>query len=174
MTNIISISERITKYALIFVLLLFVLPLVSLFFVGRYIGFTASSYGPSLALLFSLVVGLPALLVWIFFSHAVTYWLICSGVILLAFISFYRGNCIGSNKFLALILMISIPLGMIVPYAPAVQPSSGNLMVSATQPILFERGLKNLQVWGEVTPCVYSLSGWDRQRLFLKKLVVIR
>jgi len=134
--------------------------------VGQQIKFTPLNYSPSLALLAGTIVGLPSLLVWVFFSNAFTYWLVCGGGVLFAFISFFWGNSNKSNKILALTLLTLIPLGMIAPYAPAVQPSKGRLMISATQPSLFERGLKNLQVVGEVTSCVYSLNGWEKQNLF--------
>lgn len=164
--NISLISERVTRISAMFTFFLFILPLVILLLVGQQLTFTTHNDSPDLALLTGALVGLPALFVWIFFSNTLTYWLICGGGILFALISFCWGNPSKMNKIWSLTLLILILFGMLTPYAPAVQPSNGHLMLSATPPMVFERGLKNLQAFGEVTSCGYALNGWEKQSLF--------
>lgn len=107
------------------------------------------------------LVGLPSLVASLVSRNPVVYWIICIGGIGIALSAMFWGDRTWPKKLLSLSVIVSILVFMTTSYQPAVQPAVGYHMMSPTQPGLFERGLKNAQMLGEVTPCTYRLIGWE-------------
>jgi hypothetical protein len=67
-------------------------------------------------------------------------------------------------------ILSSIGIYAMIPYQTTIQVTDEYRMTSPTQPSFLERGLRNLQVLGEVTPCSYRLLGWKDQILFYEEI----
>ena len=170
LNNLIDISGKVVRYITFATMIAFVVPILILFLFARQIGFTEETYNPILALLASIVVGLPTIFAFLIANNSALYYSILAVVILFSLLSLFNTNHITVNKTLAVIILIAITVFMFIPYQTAVQPAEGYSITSPTRPRFLGHSLRNLQVLGEVTPCSYQLLGWKEQNLFYEEI----
>ena len=169
-SKLIHVSEAVIRYVTLITMIVFIIPMLLLFLFAQRIGFTEESHNPILAFLASIIVGLPSIGAFLIANSPIIYFGTILGIAFFAALSLFGTDRFTVNKLLAIMILLSIGIFAMIPYQTAIQVTDKYRMTSPTQPSFLERGLRNLQVLGEVTPCSYRLLGWEKQSLFYEEI----
>jgi len=107
------------------------------------------------------------LLSWLVLGRVTGYLLFTFGLLVLLAWSF-TDSLNWRQKIMLGVVGVALISFVFSPYRPAVSPTGDEQMLILTEPPPWLRGLRNAQVFGEMTPCQYTILGWSGSTLLYR------